>query len=87
MDSRPEDVKEDAIDYISGELLKAPDLPWEDEYLVAFQYYEDECRYTTPDIPSLARCLSYMARCVQATKRFFDRLPRLAAVEQIPASV
>jgi hypothetical protein len=62
------------------------DLPWEDKYLVAFQYYEDECRYTTPDIPSLARCLSYMAGCVQVTKRFFDRLPRLVTVEQIPAS-
>ncbi len=62
------------------------DLPWEVEYYVAFYYYDDECRYTTQDIPDYVRCLNYMARCVQATRRFFRRLPKLVTVEAIPAT-
>jgi hypothetical protein len=66
--------------------LFASDLPWEEEYHVAFHYYEDECRYTTRDIPDLVKCLNHMARCVQATRRFFENLPRMVAVEAIPAT-
>jgi hypothetical protein len=69
------------------EYLFKSDLPWEEEYHTAFHYYEDECRYTTPDIPSFVKCLNYMSRCVQVTKRFFKNLPKLVTVESIPATV
>jgi hypothetical protein len=74
---------------ISGFLsyLFESDPPWEEEFYEAFHYYELECRLTTQDIPDYAKCLNYMARCVQVTRRFFEKLPKLVTVEAIQATV